>query len=627
MAEMRPTASVIVPVYNKAPYLEGCFMCLDGQAIDKDRLEVLFVDDGSTDESASLCRAFAENRPWVRVIVQPNGGVSSARNAGIGAAQGRYLFFLDPDDTLSSETLENVADFFDQCGDEVELVTYPIVSIRDGKRQRLHHRYDVLRETGVYDLALPENAAIAQATMNVAVRNRFAENVLFDFAPANGVIVHEDEKYCTDVLARTMQLGFCAEAEYRWMRSDEGASTALRQPENLYDNNMALFEDFFGRYGEGVPPYIQGLLVNDLSWKLKAGIALPTHREGTAYDEALGRLARLLDRVDDDLILRHPNLRDGHRLFVLSLKRRESLVWHAAPSVLAVTREGAPVFAADCANVALTRVAVRDGALHVSGVLTSPFFAGWDGSVELLLCRRLRKDDRGGTADALALEESVEGCPTAAVRLGRSFFFSFACGLGGSENVWLDLRLNGTSIPLAWSVKELARSAYALRHMRIVGPWRVRLDVGKARITVDRVEGKSRDAALRQLDGRVPRWKTRLDRRLIRRLAEGADIWVYADGPDGSEEVRSRFEHDSQRDDGVMRYYAVRPGQKAPHAGKHGKVVSFGSRRHKMLFCAAKKIIAPTDDFATYSPMPEKSLLDFADLFNGEVEATCTRSV
>ena len=132
------------------------------------------------------------------------------------------------------------------------MATYPIVSIREGKRQRLHHRYDVLRETGIYDLTLPEKATIAQATMNVAVRNRFDGNVLFDFAPANGVIVHEDEKYCTDVLQRSMQLGFCAEAEYRWIRSDEGASTALRQPERLYDNNIALFEDNINKYSNKI---------------------------------------------------------------------------------------------------------------------------------------------------------------------------------------------------------------------------------------------------------------------------------------------------------------------------------------------------------------------------------------
>ena len=619
-SDRQPAASVVVPVYNKASHLKACFDCLERQTISKGDLEVLLVDDGSTDESLALCEAFAAERPWVRVIAQPNAGVSEARNTGIRVARGRYLFFLDPDDSLSPETLENVSKFFESCPEEVELATYPIVSIRDGKRQRLHHRYDVLRETGVYDLTLLENATIAQATMNVAVRNRFDGNVLFDFAPANGVIVHEDEKYCTDVLQGSMQLGFCAEAEYRWMRSDEGASTALRQPERLYDNNIALFEDFFGRYGNEVPPYIQGLLVNDLSWKLKAGIALPTHLEGAAYDRALGRLGSLMERVDDDLILRHPNLREEHRLFALNLKCREPLRWRVAPGALAVLRGDALVFAAGCASATLTRIAVRDGELHVSGTLSSPFFAGWEGGVELLLRRRPRKADRGGSADALALTEIVEACPTATVKLGRSFRFDFTCNLDESEDIWLDLRLDGVTIPLAWSVRGLARSAHALRHERIVGSWRVRADLDRSKIAVDRLEGKALQAALKQHDGRVPRWKTRLDRRLIRHLLVGSEIWLYSDGPDAEDEARTMFECDSLRDDGIVRYYAARSGQVAPRPGKHGRIVRFGSRRHKMLFCAAQRIIAPASDFATYSPMPEKSLLDFADLFNGEVE-------
>lgn len=619
-SDRQPAASVVVPVYNKASHLKACFDCLERQTISKGDLEVLLVDDGSTDESLALCEAFAAERPWVRVIAQPNAGVSEARNTGIRVARGRYLFFLDPDDSLSPETLENVSKFFESCPEEVELATYPIVSIRDGKRHRLHHRYDVLRETGIYDLTLPENATIAQATMNVAVRNRFDGNVLFDFAPANGVIVHEDEKYCTDVLLRSMQLGFCAEAEYRWMRSDEGASTALRQPERLYDNNIALFEDFFGRYGNEVPPYIQGLLVNDLSWKLKAGIALPTHLEGAAYDRALGRLGSLMERVDDDLILRHPNLREEHRLFALNLKCREPLRWRVAPGALAVLRGDALVFAAGCASATLTRIAVRDGELHVSGTLSSPFFAGWEGGVELLLRRRPRKADRGGSADALALTEIVEACPTATVKLGRSFRFDFTCNLDESEDIWLDLRLDGVTIPLAWSVRGLARSAHALRHERIVGSWRVRADLDRSKIAVDRLEGKALQSALKQHDGRVPRWKTRLDRRLIRHLLAGSEIWLYSDGPDAEDEARTMFECDSLRDDGIVRYYAARSGQAAPRPGKHGRIVRFGSRRHKMLFCAAQRVIAPAADFATYSPMPEKSLLDFADLFNGEVE-------
>lgn len=155
---------------------------------------------------------------------------------------------------------------------------------------------------------------------------------------------------------------------------------------------------------------------------------------------------------------------------------------------------------------------------------------------------------------------------------------------------------------------------------RIVGSWRVRTDLDGSKIVVDRLEGMALRAALEQHDGRVPRWKTRLDRRLIRRLSAGPDIWLYSDGSDAGDEARMMFERDSLQNDGIVRYYAVHSGQAMPRPGVHGKTVRFGSRRHKMLFCAAKRIITPAADFATYSPMPEKSLLDFADLFNGEVK-------
>ncbi len=123
-----------------------------------------------------------------------------------------------------------------------------------------------------------------------------------------------------------MKLGFCAEAEYRWMRHDEGVTAASAQPKNLYDNNLALFEELFGRYDGAVLPYVQELLVNDIAWKMNSRIALSTHVGGAAYDEALARMGRLLERVDTRLIMTHPTLKRDFRLFVLGLKKAVPLV-------------------------------------------------------------------------------------------------------------------------------------------------------------------------------------------------------------------------------------------------------------------------------------------------------------
>ena len=93
--------SVIVPVYNVEGYLARCVDSILGQTYEN--LEVILVDDGSRDGSGALCDAFARQDHRVKVIHKPNGGLSSARNTGIDAAQGEYLAFVDSDDWLEPD--------------------------------------------------------------------------------------------------------------------------------------------------------------------------------------------------------------------------------------------------------------------------------------------------------------------------------------------------------------------------------------------------------------------------------------------------------------------------------------------------------------------------------------------
>ena len=83
--------SVIIPVYNVKPYLQMCAETVFAQTFRN--LEIIFVDDGSTDGSGELCDELAREDPRVRVIHQENGGLSDARNTGIMASTGAFLFF------------------------------------------------------------------------------------------------------------------------------------------------------------------------------------------------------------------------------------------------------------------------------------------------------------------------------------------------------------------------------------------------------------------------------------------------------------------------------------------------------------------------------------------------------
>lgn len=101
--------SVIVPIYNTKPYLEECIESILDQKINVP-VEVLLIDDGSTDGCADICDRYAARDARVRVIHQENQGLSAARNAGIDAAKGRYYSFIDSDDVVLPGFLQTLYD-------------------------------------------------------------------------------------------------------------------------------------------------------------------------------------------------------------------------------------------------------------------------------------------------------------------------------------------------------------------------------------------------------------------------------------------------------------------------------------------------------------------------------------
>ena len=115
---MEVNISAIVPVYGVEEYLPRCLRSLEEQTI-FDRLEVILIDDGSPDRCGVLCDEFAARHPRnVRVIHKENGGVSTARNAGLEAATGNYYLFLDSDDFLREDACEILAKAAqDSCAD------------------------------------------------------------------------------------------------------------------------------------------------------------------------------------------------------------------------------------------------------------------------------------------------------------------------------------------------------------------------------------------------------------------------------------------------------------------------------------------------------------------------------
>ena len=123
--------TVIVPIYNMEAYLCTSLDRLLQQSFQD--YEILLIDDGSKDSSGEICDRYAREHSRIRVVHKPNGGLSTARNAGIEHARGEYLTFCDPDDWVDADYLQQ---FVEAGMDEHTLPVTGILQHREGKSDR-----------------------------------------------------------------------------------------------------------------------------------------------------------------------------------------------------------------------------------------------------------------------------------------------------------------------------------------------------------------------------------------------------------------------------------------------------------------------------------------------------------
>lgn len=133
-----PKISIIVPAYNAEQFIKQCLDCILKQTIND--YEIIVVDDGSTDATASICDVFAQNNQKIRVIHQENQGVSAARNAGLRQAQGKWITFIDADDKIEPRFLE--AAFEDAVSEKADFILGRWINNWDNNTRIENHNYE-----------------------------------------------------------------------------------------------------------------------------------------------------------------------------------------------------------------------------------------------------------------------------------------------------------------------------------------------------------------------------------------------------------------------------------------------------------------------------------------------------
>ena len=150
MMNSNPLVSVIVPVYNVEKYIHQCIDSLLNQSLQN--IEIILVDDGSPDNCPAICDAYAKKDDRVKVIHKINGGLSSARNAGINLASGDYIGFVDSDDYVDSKMFENMSKT--AVDNSVDFVMCDYIRVNDQNtfkktldiRKGFYDKIDVIKE-------------------------------------------------------------------------------------------------------------------------------------------------------------------------------------------------------------------------------------------------------------------------------------------------------------------------------------------------------------------------------------------------------------------------------------------------------------------------------------------------
>lgn len=211
--------SVVVPVYNVSSYLDTCLGSLAAQTYDN--IEILCVNDGSTDDSLDKLREWERRDARVRVIDQQNKGVSAARNVGIDLVEGEFVCFLDPDDSLESTACEEIVHTLASTGADVLIfgATYAPEEAGSPWLDFALAPRDITYDSFSMDILMKEPSRPFIWKMAFLSSFLKGHKIRFDEELSLG----EDQAFCFSVFPRSRRSVFISKKLYRYLARRPGS--------------------------------------------------------------------------------------------------------------------------------------------------------------------------------------------------------------------------------------------------------------------------------------------------------------------------------------------------------------------------------------------------------------------
>lgn len=293
--------SIIMAVYNVEPYIDEAVDSIINQNIGFNKnVELILVNDGSTDQSGMICRRYAEEYPDnIIYLEKENGGQSSARNLGLDYASAEYVNFCDPDDILALNVLSEVYKFFEQNKQYLDMVCVPIVCFE--RENGLHEKYGLLGNTNKIISLVREPYNFILSAASSFYKTEVFNNLRFD----ENMMTGEDTKINVQVLRHTLKFGYVCERGVKYnyrCRIDGGYNVDVITSGTYFESLMTpirIFDELFKEEGY-LAPYEKELIAYELRNRLRVlKKEAFTERQ---YQKILSSYKKWIKRLDDTFI-------------------------------------------------------------------------------------------------------------------------------------------------------------------------------------------------------------------------------------------------------------------------------------------------------------------------------------
>lgn len=236
--------SVIVPVYNAEKFLDKCLLSIRRQTYSN--MEIILVEDGSTDGSLSICRRHEAEDERIRVIAKENEGVSAARNTGLDNATGAYIGFVDSDDYIEEDMYEMLLANMEEG--KAQLAICGIAQVYDNRiiRDKIDFKRTVSREEAVFMVL--ESRYISVNPVNRVFKKELFEGLRFPVG-----MTSEDAYLILDILARTERVSVDLTPKYYYVhRTDSITTSEYKKTDRCvitaYEKNKKIVEECYPQY-------------------------------------------------------------------------------------------------------------------------------------------------------------------------------------------------------------------------------------------------------------------------------------------------------------------------------------------------------------------------------------------